>query len=278
MMREQQSRKPDDMRSRHRTAVPSGIAAPGNSGHNGDAGCAHSYLRSPTAEIGCIDARECDQLGQGSLRVARVLRILAELADRRHRHHAGYIARKLNGAAGVAGSGDAGDSVQSCLGDFLRHEFGEVLAAYPDLHDVQAPLDALIQRIDEIAEMTARHHLEYMHLGAGRAADDAGRGNGGGGNDAGAMGALCHLVRFPALRVPVSGEIYAPDDMTKERVRSVAAGIDDADLGARAVPIGGHSIELHHALTPTVGALAGKISRRPVQRTQSNDVDSSDFE
>src|SRR6266404_1076093 len=126
------------MRGRHRTAVPSRIAASGNRGHNGDAGRAQADLWSPTAEIGCVDARECDQLWQGFLRMASVLRILAEFADGRYRHHDVYITRESLGYAGVTGSGEAGDSVQSCLGDLLCHEFGEVLAGDTDLHDIQA--------------------------------------------------------------------------------------------------------------------------------------------
>src|SRR5258708_34321252 len=130
------------MRGRHRTAVPSRIAASGNTGHNGDAGRAQADLWSPTAEIGCVDARECDQLWQGSLRMASVLRILAEFADGRYRHHAGYIARELHGSAGVTGSGDAADSRQSCLGDLLCHAFGEVPPGATDLHHNPASPEA----------------------------------------------------------------------------------------------------------------------------------------
>src|SRR5882762_1957191 len=161
------------MRSRHRTPVPSRIAASGNRGHDGHAGGAQADLGSPTAEIGCIDARERDQLGQGSLCMARVLRILAEFTDGRYRHHAGYIARELHGSAGVTGSGDAGDSVQSCLGDLLCHEFGESLAGDTDLHDIQASLDALIQCVDEITEVTSRYYFKYMQFGTRRTADNA---------------------------------------------------------------------------------------------------------
>src|SRR5229473_1395178 len=163
------------MRGRHRTAVPGCITASGDAGYHGDTGCADSHLRSPTTKIGRIDARESNQLRQRSLSVTRVLRILAEFADRRYRHHAGYDARELHGSAGVTGADDAGDAVQSRLGDLLCHEFGELLAADADLHDVHASFDALIQGIDEIAEVTARYHFEYMHFSAGRTADDVGR-------------------------------------------------------------------------------------------------------
>src|SRR5258708_24526027 len=209
------------MRGRHRTAVPSRRAASGNTGYDGDTGRAHSNLRSPTTEIGCVDARECDQLWQRPWSVTRVWRMLAEFAHRRNRHHAGYIAREMHGTARVTGAGDAGDAIQSCLGDLLCHEFGELFAADTDLHDIQASLDALIQCFNEIAVVAARHHFEYMHFSARRTADNVGRCESGGRDNAGTVGARPQLVRFPTLRIFVSGQIHAPDDMTEERVRGV---------------------------------------------------------
>ncbi len=98
-----------------------------------------------------------------------------------------------------------------------------MLAADADLHDIQASLDALAQSINEIADVTAWHHFEYMHFGGRCAADDVGRCGRGTGDNARAVSALSQLVGFPTLRVLVSGEIDAPYDMTKERVRGVAA-------------------------------------------------------
>src|SRR5258708_8490977 len=111
------------MRGRHRPAVPSRIAASGNTGYDGDTGRAHSNLRSPTTEIGCVDARECDQLWQRPLSVTRVLRILAEFAHRRNRHHAGYITRELHATPRVTRARHAGDPIQSFLRDLLCPKF-----------------------------------------------------------------------------------------------------------------------------------------------------------
>jgi len=84
---------------------------------------------------------------------------------------------------------------------FLCTSSEKLLATDTDLDDIHAPLDALIQCIKEIAEVTARYDFEYMHFSAGRTADNVGRCKSRGRDNAGAMGALSHLVRFPTLRV-----------------------------------------------------------------------------
>ena len=105
----------------------------------------------------------------------------------------------------------------------MGHEFGESLAADADLHDIQAPLDALAQSIDEIADVAPWHDFEYMHFGGRCAADYFGRCGRRGGDDACAVSALSQFVGFPALWVLVAREINAPYDMTKQRVSAVAA-------------------------------------------------------
>src|SRR5882724_11356031 len=153
----------------HRRAVPSGVAAARHARYDSNAGRAHANLRPPSAEIRSIDARERDQLRQRPLRVASILWIFAEFSDRRHAQHAGHITRKLHGPAGVTRTDYAGYSIQASFRDFLRHDFGELLGADADLHNVQASFDALTQSINEIAEVPARYHFEYVQFGVRRA-------------------------------------------------------------------------------------------------------------
>src|SRR5258708_9734601 len=86
------------------------------------------------------------------------------------------------------------------------------------------------------------------------------------------MGALSQLIQSPSLRIVVLREIDTVCNVAEKRMRIVATGVNDTDFGTGAVPVGGDSIEFHHSLTPTVGALARKPPRSAFQRTQPNDI------
>src|ERR1700679_4080692 len=187
MMREEQRTKSHHVRGRHGAAVPSRIAAAGNARYHRDSRRAHAHRRPPTTEVRRVDTGNSDQLRQRSLSVTSVLRIFPELPHRRYREHARYIAWKLHRPTAIPGAGNAGDAIQTRLGDFLGHELREIFAADADMHDIETPFDALVQRIDEVAEVAAGHHLEYVNLRGRCTADDARRGSGGRRDDAGAM-------------------------------------------------------------------------------------------
>src|SRR5258707_5302678 len=86
------------------------------------------------------------------------------------------------------------------------------------------------------------------------------------------MGALTELVQCPSLRIIVFRKIDTVCNVAKKRVRIVATGVNEADFGAGAVPVGGDSMKFHQSLTPTVGTFARKPPRCAFQRTQPNDI------
>src|SRR3984957_20973896 len=203
------------MRCRHGTAVPGGVAAPRHTRDNRHSWRADRHLRPPTAEIRREQTVRADDLRQGALRVAGIRRGFAQFADSGNSKDAGGPGWKLYGSAGVAGADDARDPAPLRRGDLLGNQFRELLAMDADLNDIEAALDARIERLDEIAAISPGRNLQYMHLGTRRTTDNLRAGDRRTCNDAGTVRTVAQLVRSPALRITAARQVGAVDDMTQ---------------------------------------------------------------
>src|SRR5580692_5495889 len=194
MTRQQQRRQPRDVRCRHGTAIPRGVAAARHTRDDGDSRRADCHLRPPTAEIRREQAARRNDLRQSTLSMPRIGREFANFADGGNRQDTGNPGRKLYGSAGIARAHDACDALPLRCGDLLGDEFGELLAVDADLNDIEPLFDAGVQRLDEIAAVASRRHLQYMNLAARRTADDLRTGYHCPRYDAGAMRAVTQFV------------------------------------------------------------------------------------
>src|SRR5438270_220847 len=95
----------------------------------------------------------------------------------------------------------------------LAHQLGEAVAHDADVDQIELPLDAFIQRGQQITDAAFRNDLEHVQLGLGRAADDALLGARCV-DDAGAMCPVRREVVGPAVAVcAAAGEVLAPRDV-----------------------------------------------------------------
>src|SRR5271168_2485875 len=87
------------------------------------------------------------------------------------------------------------------------------------------------------------------------------------------MSTVPNLIQGPTLRVAVAREVRSLRDLPKDGVRGIATRIDQSDLDARAAPIGRYAVESHHALAPTMRALAWEFGGSSAEGAQANGVD-----
>src|SRR5207249_6485748 len=105
--------------------------------------------------------------------VGAVGREFTEPADRGNRHHSRQHRGEGDRTGGISRGGDARDALESSFTKLLRHELGEAVAHDADMDEIELPLDALVQRRQQIADPSVWQNLEYVQLGLGRATDDS---------------------------------------------------------------------------------------------------------
>jgi hypothetical protein len=96
--------------------------------------------------------------------VEAVRRVLAQLAERGHGQHIWRGARELDAIPGVAGRDDAPDPALLGLADLLQQQVGTLPAAEAHVDDVDALVDAVVQRVEQVAQLPAREDLHHPHV------------------------------------------------------------------------------------------------------------------
>src|SRR5262245_49918687 len=99
------------------------------------------------------------------------MRVLGKFSEPPHRGYAQHTRNhtwKLHRPVHVARGRDAGNALQPRFDDLARDKLRHPIAAHAEMDDVDLALDALIQRFDQIAEMSARRQFEDVDLRAWR--------------------------------------------------------------------------------------------------------------
>src|SRR6266404_5609013 len=245
---EDQGCESSDVSRRERGAVADRVGVRRLTGNDRDAGRAQVEFGPATGKRRHKSAR--DRGGDHGLRrLWTVFRIASHLSDRAYRQDARGAGRKQHRSGRIAGGSDDADALLFCHRDTLLSQSGAALAPEAEARHVDAVLQAIVKRRDQVAAMGIGRKLANMQLAIRSVAADAVSCLGSGVDEARARCAVADWVLRPGLSfgAPYIDTVIDPGQLL---VAGRNAAVDQGDPDSGAAALVRNPIELHGRAAP----------------------------